>query len=250
MGRFVKIFFFSLLIFTVLMSSVIKFFMMSGWMISIINGLAIGVIFSAILVIVLYLLTHFVRYSKPAFYLVVLLISLTSAITGYGLYWGLDHIPVGSWQEFPIDLQEKAVDLVGYYGFELWEGKIYFKTESGNLYELSCSSETPCKLTRLESMPDTQQYSREDCPPAVTTFKPPRAPQGVKIDQLEILYCGPDYTNQTNLLLYNDGSLWYWGRYSPVSETLVILAGGMAGLLTGLLSSLTLLIGRKEIEVW
>lgn len=147
-----------------------------------------------------------------------LLLTVTGLFLGIGSFYVLGSIPHGQWEQI-LSPPEKAIRFVGQSDVTFWGGSVFIESESGHIYSYNCDSENPCNWTKEEILPGEPEENFWSCP---SGYKGSHATPLILfkkvIDSYEVNICGIDYTNQINMILLDDGSIWVWNRFSSVNE--------------------------------
>lgn len=142
------------------------------------------------------------------------LLTVAGFILGIGFFIALENLPHGQWQQI-ISPPEKAVRFIGQSAFTFWGGSVYIESENGNIFSYTCDSENPCNWAKEETPPSESEGNFWSCPSGYNSSSAtPIMLFKRVIDSYQVNICGVDYTNQINLILLDDGTIWVWNRFS------------------------------------
>ncbi len=176
--------------------------------INVLTGMGWGIVSGLILGILAQLLFHSEKKSCFRHISTALLLTVAGFFLGIGSYIGLNKLPHGQWEQI-ISPPEKPVRFLGQSAFNFWGGSIYIVSENGNIYSYTCDSENPCNWSKSETPPSEPKESSLSCSAGDKGSHPTPLKLFKKVvDAYEVNICGPDYTNQINFIMLDDGTIF------------------------------------------
>lgn len=195
-----------------------------NWFFAIFLGLITGLLSGLCLWFIAYLLFRTINISWACHTITALLLTMTGVLLGLGLFFIMDRIPRSHWIQVAPPPPERANHFLDQSNFNFFGGTIYIMSENGNIFSYKFSSESPPYWIKESSLPGEPEVSYEDCPPGrKLTYIPPILLFKKIADSAQIDLCGPDYEIQVNLIILDDGSVWFWQKYDSVYMFVFIL---------------------------
>lgn len=221
-----------------------------NWLGTVLVGLFSGLLFGLFLGFIARILSHIKTASCLRHLLTAFSFTVAGLLLGIVLFIGINELPHGQWGQV-MPPPEKPVLVLGQSAFTYWGGSIFIESEEGNIFSYMCDTENPCKWNKEEFPPIKPEETLWSCPPDYKgSYIAPTILFGKIVDSYEVNICGVDYTNQINLVILEDGTIWVWNRFSSAIERGFIfpiwLAVSLGASLMGYFASL---IGRKKNQV-
>lgn len=249
MHRFRKVFITTSLIFGLATAVINVLFYGSNWLAAIATGLLAGLLYGSILGGCAYLFTRSRKVTLFSRLTLALSLSAVGLISGLIITLGLDKLPREEWSLISSP-PEKPMRFIGNSAFNFWGGSVYVETETGNIYSYTCDSSNPCEWKKENALPGEPQQNFWSCPPGYAggywtppIFKPVR-------DAYEVNICGVDYTNQINLIILEEGTVWVWNRFSSSMEDMMFFPAWVVASFGAGLSGYITLSFRKDKDQW
>lgn len=195
-----------------------------NWFVAIFLGLITGLLSGLCLWFIAHLLFRTINISWARHTITALLLTTTGILLGLGSFFVMDRIPRGHWIQVEPSPSERPDHFLDQSNFNFFGGTVYIMSENGNIFSYKFSSESPPYWKKENSLPDEPEDSYENCPPGrKLTYIPPILLFKKIADSAQIDLCGPDYDIQVNLIILDDGSVWFWQKYETVYMFVFIL---------------------------
>ncbi len=195
-----------------------------NWFFAIFLGLITGILSGLCLRFIAHLLFRIIHSPWVRHTIIALLLITTGILLGLGSFFIMDRIPRGQWIQVEPPPPERAEHFLDESNFNFFGGTIYIMSENGNIFSYKFSSESTPHWMKESSLPGEPEDSYEDCPPGrQLKYIPPILLFKKVLDSVQKDLCGPDYEIQVNLIILDEGSVWFWQKYESVYMFVFIL---------------------------